>query len=281
MPHVPDCSPARAAPYDALSPHTAQPPTHLAPQVADRPAAHKRDAAQKGRRPPAAAFNTPYHVLEQRAAARVDSDARPSIARQASVHNERAQRQAVINDELEAALEARNTEIDSEVRAKFEDQLRERVMRQVTARFDDIPLSVKKLNMVAKLVRRLHVDDAIVQLALLNKKLAARHILKVRFPSMKPHVLFHHAAQSSVQPCVGAATISGWLPLCRTTSLLSDITSSAAVALDLPMPRGSYAIPAHAAAGRAGGARQGARQAGKVRAHAGPRAAAGAGAPCC
>ena len=54
-----------------------------------------------------------------------------------------------------------------------------RLTKAASARASDITQSVKKLNVVAKLVRRLHVDDAIIQLSLLNKRKAARAILKV------------------------------------------------------------------------------------------------------
>lgn len=43
----------------------------------------------------------------------------------------------------------------------------------------NIRMSVKKLNLVAKLVRRMHVDDALIQLTLVQKK-AARILTKVR-----------------------------------------------------------------------------------------------------
>jgi ribosomal protein L22 len=54
------------------------------------------------------------------------------------------------------------------------------ITKKVTAKFANVEMSVKKLNVVAKLVRRLHVNDAIIQLSLINTKQAARAILKVR-----------------------------------------------------------------------------------------------------
>eukprot|EP00892_Ulva_mutabilis_P005043 jgi/Ulvmu1/2910/UM147_0008.1 len=54
-----------------------------------------------------------------------------------------------------------------------------RVTGRVFARGRDIQQSVKKMNPVARLVRRLHIDDALVQLALINKKKAARALYEV------------------------------------------------------------------------------------------------------
>lgn len=48
------------------------------------------------------------------------------------------------------------------------------------ARTMGLRVSVKKMNVVAKLVRRLHIDDATIQLALINEKKAARMLLKAR-----------------------------------------------------------------------------------------------------
>lgn len=55
-----------------------------------------------------------------------------------------------------------------------------RVTGRVFARARDVEQSVKKMNPVARLVRRLHIDDALVQLALINKKKAARALYEVR-----------------------------------------------------------------------------------------------------
>jgi hypothetical protein len=46
-------------------------------------------------------------------------------------------------------------------------------------KFADVPMSVKKLEVVARLVRRLHVHDAIIQLMYYSQKKAARLILQV------------------------------------------------------------------------------------------------------
>jgi hypothetical protein len=46
---------------------------------------------------------------------------------------------------------------------------------------------------VAKLVRRLHVDDAVIQLAIINKRKAARFILQARAP------LLHVPVQDSLR----------------------------------------------------------------------------------
>lgn len=56
----------------------------------------------------------------------------------------------------------------------------QRLEQKVIGRFKGVNQSVKKLNVVAKLVRRLHVDDAILQLSMYNKRLSARTILNVR-----------------------------------------------------------------------------------------------------
>ena len=50
---------------------------------------------------------------------------------------------------------------------------------KAVAKLTDIRMSVKKINVVAKLIRRMHIDDALIQLALLQRK-AARILTKVR-----------------------------------------------------------------------------------------------------
>lgn len=55
---------------------------------------------------------------------------------------------------------------------------RQRLEDQAVAKALDVKLSVKKLNLVAKLVRRMHIDDAIIQLALVKKK-AAQELTRV------------------------------------------------------------------------------------------------------
>lgn len=54
-----------------------------------------------------------------------------------------------------------------------------RVTGRVFARQRDVQQSVKKMNPVARLVRRLHIDDALIQIALINKKKAARALYEV------------------------------------------------------------------------------------------------------
>jgi hypothetical protein len=65
-----------------------------------------------------------------------------------------------------------------------------RATRTARARITGLAISVKKMNVVAKLVRRLHIDDALIQLALINQKKTARVLLKVCS-------LFLHACASS------------------------------------------------------------------------------------
>ena len=54
-----------------------------------------------------------------------------------------------------------------------------RVERKVFARVRDVPQSVKKMNYVARVVRRLHIDDALVQTSFHNTKKAARLLHEV------------------------------------------------------------------------------------------------------
>jgi ribosomal protein L22 len=55
-----------------------------------------------------------------------------------------------------------------------------KVVRIAFARRNDLQHSVKKLNLVARVVRRMHIDDALIQLAILNRKKAARLLTDVR-----------------------------------------------------------------------------------------------------
>lgn len=54
-----------------------------------------------------------------------------------------------------------------------------RVDRKVFARVREVPQSVKKMNLVARVVRRLHIDDALVQMAYYNTKKSARALHEV------------------------------------------------------------------------------------------------------
>lgn len=54
-----------------------------------------------------------------------------------------------------------------------------RVERKVFARVRDVPQSVKKMNLVARVVRRMHIDDALVQMAYNNTKKSAQALHEV------------------------------------------------------------------------------------------------------
>lgn len=54
-----------------------------------------------------------------------------------------------------------------------------RVERKVFARVRDVGQSVKKMNLVARVVRRMHIDDALVQMAYYNTKKSARTLHEV------------------------------------------------------------------------------------------------------
>lgn len=54
-----------------------------------------------------------------------------------------------------------------------------RVDRKVFARVRDVGQSVKKMNLVARVVRRMHIDDALVQMAYHNTKKSARTLHEV------------------------------------------------------------------------------------------------------
>ena len=54
-----------------------------------------------------------------------------------------------------------------------------RVERKVFARVRDVGQSVKKMNLVARVVRRMHIDDALVQMTYYNTKKSARTLHEV------------------------------------------------------------------------------------------------------
>lgn len=54
-----------------------------------------------------------------------------------------------------------------------------RVERKVFARVREVPQSVKKMNLVARVVRRMHIDDALVQMSYYNTKKSARALHEV------------------------------------------------------------------------------------------------------
>lgn len=93
-----------------------------------------------------------------------------------------------------------------------------RITGRVFARARDVQQSVKKMNPLARLVRRLHIDDALVQLALVNKKKAARALYEVRSArcvlravlpahgAVGPHVAGY---QLGLMNCVGRGCCGG------------------------------------------------------------------------
>lgn len=100
-----------------------------------------------------------------------------------------------------------------------------RVTGRVFARARDVQQSVKKMNPVARLVRRLHIDDALIQLALINKKKAARALYEVRTPLLTQHYIRLGCSNDwGVPYCPVAALLR-----CQMTSRCESVVATRAV----------------------------------------------------